>query len=131
VRERYADYDAAVAQYNGTLSEGLKEIANAVSIWRGVDARDALQSTEIQQIAIARDNARRRYEAGLANKLPLLDREFDLVGAQRRGADFRAQRFVAAIELNRAVGGGFSASAIAVNTETQPPVTGGQRTSSE
>ncbi len=122
VRERYADYDAAVAQYNNTLTEALKEIANAVSTWRGIEARDLSQRTATEQIGIARDNARRRYDAGLSNKLPLIDREFDLLTEQRHGADIRAQRFTAAIELNRAVGGGFSTSAATSNAASQPNI---------
>ena len=131
VRERYADYDAAVAQYNNTLTEALKEIANAVSTWRGVEARDLSQRTETEQIAIARDNARRRYDAGLTNKLPLIDRQFDLLTERRRGADIRAQRFAAAIELNRAVGGGFAPPAATSDAAVQPDRTNAERITPE
>ena len=127
VRERYADYDAAVAQYNNTLTEALKEIANAVSTWRGIEARDQSQRSATEQIGIARDNARRRYDAGLTNKLPLIDREFDLLTEQRHAADLRAQRFTAAIELNRAVGGGFSPSAATLNAAAKPHIQQTQR----
>ena len=127
VRERYAEYDAAVAQYNNTLTEALKEIANAVSTWRGIEARDQSQRTATEQFGIARDNARRRYDAGLTNKLALIDREFDLLTEQRHGADLRAQRFNAAIELNRAVGGGFSPSAATSQAAAEPNIQHTQR----
>ncbi len=123
VRERYADYDAAVAQYNNTLSEVLKEIANAVTTWRGIEARERSQSTETEQTGIARDNARRRYDAGLTNKLPLIDREFDFLTEQRRGADLRAQHYAAAIELNRVVGGGIPTSTATPNPLAQTDTT--------
>jgi NodT family efflux transporter outer membrane factor (OMF) lipoprotein len=108
LRQRYAEYDIAVADYNAALTEGLKDIANAVSNWRGVEARDAAQRTVLSETANARNNARQRYQAGLNNELNLIEREMDLLVEQRRAADVRAQRYAAATELNRALGGGLA-----------------------
>ena len=108
LHQRYAEYDIAVADYNTALTEGLKDIANAVSNWRGVEARDASQRTVLSETTNARNNARLRYQAGLNNELNLIEREMDLLVEQRRVADVRAQRYAAATELNRALGGGLT-----------------------
>lgn len=107
LRQRYAEYDAAVAQYNATLTDGLKDIANAVSNWRGIESRDASQRTVVSEISHARDNARFRRGAGLGNDLTLIERELELLTEERRATDFRALRFAAAIDLSRALGGGY------------------------
>lgn len=114
LRQRYAEYDEAVAQYNETLTQSLKDIANAVSNWRGVEAREASQRTVVQETTNARENARHRFEAGMSNRLTLIERQADLLYEQRRAADVRALRFHAAIELNRALGGGFPSAAARV-----------------
>ena len=111
LRQRYAEYDAAVAGYNAALTNGLKEIANAVSGWRSIETRDKSQRKVVDETGHARDNARRRYEAGISNELMVIEREFDLLTEQRRAADTRALRFIAAIDLNRALGGGYDPDA--------------------
>lgn len=105
---RYADYDAAAAQYNATLSTALREIADAVGAWRTVEEREQSQRIAATEAGQAFDSARRRHAAGMDSRLAVIASEADAITEQRRIADLRAQRFAAAIELARALGGGYA-----------------------
>ncbi|WP_186453783.1 efflux transporter outer membrane subunit [Denitratisoma sp. DHT3] len=112
VAGRYAEYDAAAAQYNATLTTALREIADAVGAWRAVEEREAAQRVATNESGRAFDAARRRHEAGVDNRLAVIGAETEAIAEQRRSADLRAQRFAAAIELARALGGGYAESTV-------------------
>ena len=104
---RFAEQDAATAQYNQSLSEALHEIADAVSRWRALEVRQAEQNKATANLRNARQYAEQRYRSGLTSRLAVTDAENDLIAEQARDADLRAQRFAAVIDLARAVGGGY------------------------
>ncbi|TWI07226.1 efflux transporter outer membrane subunit [Aerolutibacter ruishenii] len=112
-----ADYDLAVAQYNGSLSTALREVADAVASARSLDA-------QIADVTVARDAAQQawtlagtRYRAGLGTQLDVLAAQRPLLQADQQLAALRAQRALAAIELNRALGGGLPLTAPASATD--------------
>ncbi|HQR04266.1 MAG: efflux transporter outer membrane subunit [Proteobacteria bacterium] len=104
---RYAEYDGAVAQYNNALSGALREIADVISVWRATESREKAQDTATTEMTRSLANARRREAAGLGNRLAVITAEADSITEERRGTDLRALRFAAAIELARALGGGY------------------------
>jgi NodT family efflux transporter outer membrane factor (OMF) lipoprotein len=101
-----ADYDLAVAQYDQALVDGLREVADALQAMRALDtqlatlrsARDAAQSA----FAVAGQ----RYHAGLATRLDVLAAQRPLVSLDQQLAALRTQRLQAAVDLDRALGGG-------------------------
>ncbi|CAB1367648.1 efflux transporter outer membrane subunit [Denitratisoma oestradiolicum] len=112
VAGRYAEYDAAAAQYNATLSTALREIADAVGAWRTVEEREKAQGIAATETGKAFEASRRRHTAGIDSRLTVITSQADAIAEQRRAADLRAQRFAAAIELARALGGGYAPSAV-------------------
>lgn len=101
-----AQYDLAVANYNQSLVGALREVADALQAARSLDAQ-AASATE------ARDAARRafelanlRYKAGLGTQLDVLSAQRPLLQLEQQLAGLRAQRYAAAIDLDRALGGG-------------------------
>lgn len=101
-----ADYDLAVASYNQTLVGALAEVANALQSARALDAQAA--AAQRQQVAAkaAWDLAQTRYRAGLGTQLDVLTAQQPLLFAEQQLAALRAQRLTAAIDLDRALGGG-------------------------
>ena len=101
-----ADYDLAVANYNQTLVGALHEVTDALqsahSLDRQIDssqrARAAAQS--------AWDLAQARYRAGLGTQLDVLAAQRPLLQLDQQIAALQAQRLHAAIDLDRALGGG-------------------------
>ncbi|RDZ28913.1 efflux transporter outer membrane subunit [Lysobacter silvisoli] len=103
-----ADFDLAVADYNQSLVGALRDVADALQSARSLDAqlvsaqraRDAAQSA--WQLAAA------RYRGGLGTQLDVLSAQRPLLQLDQQIAALRAQRYAAAIELDRALGGGLS-----------------------
>lgn len=103
---RDADYDLAVAAYNQALVGGLREVADAVQAMRALDAQLAslrqARNAAQQALGIASD----RYRAGLGNRLDVLAAQRPLLQLDQQLAAVHAQRLQAAVDLDRALGGG-------------------------
>jgi NodT family efflux transporter outer membrane factor (OMF) lipoprotein len=106
---RQAQVDASVAQYNQTLLDAVREVADVVANWRALE-----RETSEQQLAL--DDARRsydlttdRYRAGLDNYLSVLSSENQVFLAQALGAELQARRLSFSVDLVRALGGGYTA----------------------
>ena len=103
-----ADYDAAVASYDMTLTQALQDVAdaaaNAQSSTRQLDERRASLSKGESAYA----SAKARYEGGLSTYIDLLVAEDAVIVERRALADARAAAFLDDIALVRALGGGFA-----------------------
>jgi len=117
---RDADYDLAVEQYNSTLVEALRDVADQVNSWHAI----ALQSTEQSQAQAEVEEAYRlallRYRGGLSSYLAVLSIESQVLAQQRIAADLRARRLIASIGLTRALGGGFRDGPAPTAKRSQP-----------
>jgi NodT family efflux transporter outer membrane factor (OMF) lipoprotein len=102
-----AEYDLAVASYDHTLGDALRDVADAVTDARALqvqirDAKAALASAEdADRIATL------RYRGGLSPYLNVLTAENTVLAARRNLADLQAQALSTDIALVRALGGGF------------------------
>ncbi|MBY9063389.1 efflux transporter outer membrane subunit [Sphingomonas yunnanensis] len=106
-RQARAGYDEAVATYNRTLIDALREVADAVTSRRQlasqvIDARTALNDAEG-----AYQVAQLRYRGGLSSFLNVLSSEQNVLSARRSLADVEARSFTLDVQLVRALGGGF------------------------
>jgi NodT family efflux transporter outer membrane factor (OMF) lipoprotein len=107
-----AEWEVAVAEYDKTLANALKEVADAVAAQRSLskqigDAQAALKSSEdAYQVANA------RYRGGLSPYLNVLTAENSLLQARRSVADLNAQALSLDVALVRALGGGFTAPTV-------------------
>lgn len=103
----HADYDAAVAQYNATLIEALRELANELAAFRSVAAQRGEQRLAMAAAREAYDLAMNRYRDGIGNYLTVLSAESQVLKQRHLAADLRAREFDNRIELARTLGGGF------------------------
>lgn len=106
-----ADYDAAVAGYNGSVVAAYQQVADALTTsrlaaQRLADARLALRSTEQ-----AYDVANARYKGGLSTYLEVLQVDDRRLQARLAVASLEAVVRNADIALARALGGGFAETA--------------------
>ena len=103
-----ADYDLAVANYNQTLVAALHEVTDAVQAARSLDAQiaSATQARDAARAALRIADA--RYEAGLGTQLDVLATQRPLLQLEQQLAALAAQRYAAAIDLDRALGGGLA-----------------------
>lgn len=104
-----ADYDDAVATYNGTVAQALQDISDAAVSLRALDGRIAESERAFQASQHAFDIAVQRYQGGVATYLEVLTAEDALINNRRTLADLRARAFSLDVALMRALGGGFEA----------------------
>ena len=108
LRNARGTYDEAVASYDKTVVDAMREVADTLIIRQGaeaalVHANDALRANEEAYRLV-----NMRYNAGLATYLQVLTVENSLVAARRQAADLRVKALSANVMLIRALGGGFS-----------------------
>lgn len=103
-----ANYDAAVADYDATLTAALQDVADSATSVQSAgrqlaERRDALSASQA-----AYQVARLRYEGGLSAYVSVLSAEDQLIIARRASVDADARAFQLDIALIRALGGGFA-----------------------
>ncbi|WP_336980758.1 efflux transporter outer membrane subunit [Altererythrobacter fulvus] len=106
-RAAEADYSAAVAQYDGTLVQALREVADAATSQRSLEERLRLAAQAEQAAEAAWTVANNRYRGGLATYLDVLAAEDALIAARRGVAVLQTRAFALDIALIRALGGGY------------------------
>ena len=112
-----AEYDAAVEQYNATLVDAVKDVADQVVSLQSVGAQLADQELARIKTGQAFDVAMIRYKAGLATYLTVLNAQTSVLQQQRADAELRARVLDLDVALARALGGGYrSAAATAAAT---------------
>ncbi|MGH6615023.1 efflux transporter outer membrane subunit [Sphingomonas sp.] len=111
IRGRYvearANYDTAVAQYDGVLIAALREAADAVASQNALGQRLAQQREALTAATDASRIAALRYKGGLSTLLPVLTADDFELTTRRAVVDLEARRVALDIALIRAVGGGY------------------------
>ncbi|HTN14201.1 MAG TPA: efflux transporter outer membrane subunit [Sphingomonadaceae bacterium] len=106
-RAAEAEYQIAVAQYDGALVEALRQVADAATSERSLATRlDRAREAE-QAASAAWTVANNRYRGGLATYLDVLAAEDALIASRRTLASLQARAFALDVSLIRALGGGF------------------------
>ena len=118
LRGAHAEYEAAVATYNATLSEALREVADAATSRRALDGELAASRAAVAAAAEAHQIVSRRYQGALATYLDVLTAEDQLISAQRAEAELETRALILDVALVRALGGGFSPESLGAHTQT-------------
>jgi len=109
-----ADYDIAVEQYNQTLADAIRDVVDQLASFRSVDEQRRQQVQAQATAQEAYDLALLRYREGIGNYLQVLSAEAPLLTQQGLDADLRSRQLTLAINLIRALGGGFDEAALSV-----------------
>lgn len=110
LRGAHAEYDVAVSTYNATLSNALREVADAVTSRKSLDGELAASRKTVAAAEEAHRIVSDRYHGELATYLDVLTAEDALVSAQRAQADIETRALTLDIALVRALGGGFQSA---------------------
>jgi NodT family efflux transporter outer membrane factor (OMF) lipoprotein len=108
---RQAQVDMSVAQYNQTLLDAVREVADVVANWRATDHETSQQETALDDAQRSYDLTSERYRAGLDNFLSVLSSQNQVLVAQALRAELQARRLSFSVELVRVLGGGYVAPA--------------------
>lgn len=104
---RNADYDAAVEQYNQTLVDALREVADQLAAFRSIAQQEPETRAALATAREAHELALGRYRAGLASYLTVVQAEAQVTAQRSLVADLRARELDTAIGLVRSLGGGY------------------------
>ncbi len=107
LRGAQAEYDAAASTYNATLSNALREVADAATSRKSLDGEVSASRAALVAATEAHDIVSQRYKGELATYLDVLTAEDQLLSAQRGLADVETRAMVLDVALVRALGGGF------------------------
>jgi NodT family efflux transporter outer membrane factor (OMF) lipoprotein len=107
LRGARADYEAAVASYDQTLTQALREVADAAASERALGPRLSQSAEALAENEQAYRIAQLRYEGGLANYQSVLLAEDAVLQSRRTVVDLQARAFSLDVQLVRALGGGY------------------------
>jgi NodT family efflux transporter outer membrane factor (OMF) lipoprotein len=102
-----ADYAEAVAAYDGTLTNALREVADTAASSRALTTRLERSRAAEADARKAWSIASNRYRGGLATYLDVLTAEDALIQSRRTVASLEARAFTLDIALIRSLGGGY------------------------
>jgi len=102
-----ADHDLAVASYNHTVVDALREVADQVNAVRSLGSQVENQQQALDTARAANDLALQRYKAGIGNYLDVLGTQDPLLQAEQRLSNLHAQQLLSSVRLSAALGGGF------------------------
>ncbi len=102
-----ADYDLAVANYNHTVVESLRDVADQVTALRSLAEQVQAQQQAQATAQAAHDLAQQRYRAGIGNYLDVLSTQDQLLRTQQQLSNLQSQRLLSSVRLSAALGGGF------------------------
>jgi NodT family efflux transporter outer membrane factor (OMF) lipoprotein len=108
LQSRQAQLDLSVGQYNQTLLDAVREVADVVANWRALERESSEQRIALDAAQRSYDLTSERYRAGLDNYLSVLSSQNQVLQAQGLGAQLQARRLSFGVDLVRALGGGYA-----------------------
>lgn len=104
---RYDEYDVAISQYNQTLIDALRQVADQIVRLRAVRQQLTDQADARNAAADAYRLTLDRYRAGLTNYLDVLVSEERLLAERQKQVQLQGKSLTVAVEMMRALGGGY------------------------
>ncbi len=118
-----AQYDLAVADYNQSVVNALRDVADQVNAVRSLASQAAAQQQAVDTARAAHDLAEQRYRAGIGSYLEVLVVEEQLLVSQQRLAELQSRQILVSVRLSQSLGGGFTPSADTATLATSPDST--------
>jgi NodT family efflux transporter outer membrane factor (OMF) lipoprotein len=111
LRARYrgaaAEIDDAVAAYNQSVLQAVRETSDQLTLVDTLNAQIAQQQRSLDDAEAAYQLAEERYRAGLSNYLTVLTTESAVLSARREHVGLISDQAIARVNLLLAVGGSF------------------------
>jgi NodT family efflux transporter outer membrane factor (OMF) lipoprotein len=111
LRGAEADYAAAVASYDATLVQALREVADVAASERALGDELARTTEGVEAARAAWRIQNDRYEGGLSTYLDVLTAEDSWLANRRAQTDLQSRAFALDVALMRSLGGGYVVNA--------------------
>jgi len=105
-----AEYEEGVAHYRQSVLVAFREVQDALTATRLYAEQSEAQARAVESARRASALARTRFDAGFVDYLDVVDGDRARLLAERTAAVLQGRRFVTAVQLVRALGGGWDAS---------------------
>jgi multidrug efflux system outer membrane protein len=102
-----AAFQEAIARYRQQVLIAFGEVENSLSGIRHLLDQAAAQQRAVTNARRAADLATDRYRSGIVSYLEVVDASRDALSAERANAQLAGQRQIAAVQLIKALGGGW------------------------
>lgn len=106
-RSYEADYDAAVASYDQTLTTAFRQVADAASATQATSEQLATARTRLDAAQQSLDLSKARFQRGLGTKLDVDAAQIRLASARSALNDLNAQAYNNRVKFIAALGGGY------------------------
>jgi multidrug efflux system outer membrane protein len=120
LRRSRAEFEEGVAHYRQSVLVAFKEVQVALTATRLLAQESAEIQRELAASRRASELAHTRYDSGFVGYLDVIDAERTALVAERLAAQLAGARFVNAVELVKALGGGWSAAMTAGDASLSP-----------
>ncbi len=108
-----AQYEEQVAAYRQQVLTAFKEVENSLADMRILEEQVAVQAEGAQSAADAAQLSRRQYTEGAVNYLDVIDSERTVLQSRRASVQLAGLQAIAAVNLIRALGGGWDGAGTA------------------
>lgn len=112
-----AEFDIAAATYREQVLTAIREVEDEMASLRLLSAQGEAQQRAVAAATRTASLSAARYRNGMIGQLDLLDAQRTLLRSRRQAVQFHAARAVAAVNLVRALGGGWQPSQL----QERPP----------
>ncbi|MBK7643093.1 MAG: multidrug efflux RND transporter permease subunit [Planctomycetes bacterium] len=119
VERAKAAWEESVAAYRQQVLVALREVDDALAATRLLREQSAAQSEALEAARNGAQLARQRFDAGFSGYLDVLDSDRNALALERALAQTEGARFAAAVQLVKALGGGWSSEALPKLAERQ------------
>jgi outer membrane protein TolC len=104
---RHTERDLAIAQYNATVLDAVKETTDALASAQSLDRQSQTQQAALRSAEQAHALALQRMQAGIGNAVTVLSAETAVLQQRRAHTDVWARQLDNQIQLMKALGGGW------------------------
>jgi multidrug efflux system outer membrane protein len=112
-RSKYV-FEESVANYRQQVLVAFGEVEDSLSGIRHLADQASAQQRAVTNARRAADLATDRYRSGIVSYIEVVDAEREALQAERDNAQLAGQRLIAAVQLIKALGGGWNNSAVAI-----------------
>ena len=107
-----AEIDDAVAAYNQSVLQAVRETSDQLSLVEVLNAQIGQQQQSLEDAEAASRLAEERYQAGLSNYLTVLTTEIAVLSARREHVALLSDQAIARVNLLLSMGGSFDPQAL-------------------
>ena len=123
----WAAYDEAVADYRQQVLVAFGDVENSLSAIRHLADQSEAQTRAVKNAQRATDLATDRYRSGIVAYIEVVDASRDALTSEQANAQLAGQRLVAAVQLIKALGGGWDEQEIFASAQNFNQTNKGQK----